>query len=252
MSNSREEILHTIRKRLKGVASEETTVERDFPSESHEIQKLTKELRSNLETQFIDELTNVNTNVLEVNSKDNIKDSLLNLIKEKELKSFSIWESEFLKEINLKEDLKEAGLKLITAKNKNRISKADIGITEVDYAIADTGTLVLLTNKNQPRSVSLLPPIHLAIVRAENLVRNINDLFIILKSKLKDSEDITSCMTFITGPSRTADIELNLTLGVHGPKELIVVIVKLKWGFNLFTDPVSGGEFLTVDTEGFI
>ena len=150
---------------------------------------------------------------------------MLNLIKKKELKSFSIWESEFLKEINLKEDLKNAGLKLITAKNKNKIANSDIGITEVDYAIADTGTLVLLTNKNQPRSVSLLPPIHLAIVRQANLVRNIKDLFIILKSKLQNVEDITSCMTFITGPSRTADIELNLTLGVHGPKELIVVIV---------------------------
>ena len=113
---------------------------------------------------------------------------------------------------------------MITAKNKNKIANSDIGITEVDYAIADTGTLVLLTNKNQPRSVSLLPPIHLAIVRQENLVRNIKDLFIILKSKLQNVEDITSCMTFITGPSRTADIELNLTLGVHGPKELIVVI----------------------------
>jgi len=83
---------------------------------------------------------------------------------------------------------------------------------------------VLLTNKNQPRSVSLLPPIHLAIVQPENLVRNIRDLFVILKSKLEEEKDITSCMTFITGPSRTADIELNLTLGVHGPKELYVVI----------------------------
>ncbi len=225
MSNSREEILHTIRKGLKGVASEETTVERDFLSEAEEIQKLIKGLQDNLKTQFIDELANVNTNVAELENEKNINKTLLNLIKEKELKSFSIWESKYLKEINLKEDLKEAGLKLITAKNKNKIANSDIGITEVDYAIADTGTLVLLTNKNQPRSVSLLPPIHLAIVRAENLVRNINDLFIILKSKLKDSEDITSCMTFITGPSRTADIELNLTLGVHGPKELIVVIV---------------------------
>jgi len=225
MSNSREEILHTIRRELKGVSSEETTVERNFLSEAEEIQKLTKEPRSNLKTQFIEELTNVNTNVAELENEKNINKTLLNLIKEKELKSFSIWESEYLKEINLKEDLKEAGLKLITAKDKNKIANSDIGITEVDYAIADTGTLVLLTNKNQPRSVSLLPPIHLAIVRQVNLVRNIKDLFIILKSKLKDSEDITSCMTFITGPSRTADIELNLTLGVHGPKELIVVIV---------------------------
>ncbi|TFG74224.1 MAG: lactate utilization protein [Thermodesulfobacteriales bacterium] len=225
MSNSREEILYTIRRGLKGVSSEETTVERNFLSEAEEVQNLTKELRSNLKTQFIDELTNVNTNVAELENEENINKTLLNLIKRKELKSFSIWESEYLKEINLKEDIKKTGLKFIAAKNKNKIANSDIGITEVDYAIADTGTLVLLTNKNQPRSVSLLPPIHLAIVRQENLARNIKDLFIILKSKLQNVEDITSCMTFITGPSRTADIELNLTLGVHGPKELIVIIV---------------------------
>jgi len=224
-NNSREEILHTIRKGLKGVDPEKTFDDRNFQFEAEEVQKLIEEQQGNLETQFIGELNKVNTNVIEAGSEDKVKSFLQDIIKEKELKSFSIWESQFLKEINLKQELKEKGLKLLTAKNKNSISKADIGITEVDYTIADTGTLVLLTDKNQPRSVSLLPPIHVAIVRPANLVRNIKDLFIILKSRLQNSEDITSCMTFITGPSRTADIELSLTLGVHGPKELYVVIL---------------------------
>ena len=224
-NNSREEILHTIRKGLKGVDPEKTFDDRNFQFEAEEVQKLIEEQQGNLETQFIGELNKVNTNVIETSSEDEAKKSILKLIEDKELKSFAIWESQFLKEINLKQDFKDAGLKLITAKNKNRMANADIGITEVDYAIADTGTLVLLTDKNQPRSVSLLPPIHIAIVRPENLVRNINDLFIILKSRLQNTEDITSCMTFITGPSRTADIELSLTLGVHGPKELYVLIL---------------------------
>jgi len=224
-NNSREEILHTIRKGLKGVDPEKTFDDRNFQFEAEEVQKLIEEQQGNLETQFIGELNKVNTNVIEAGSEDEVKSFLQDIIKEKELKSFAIWESQFLKEINLKQDFKDAGLKLITAKNKNRMANADIGITEVDYAIADTGTLVLLTDKNQPRSVSLLPPIHVAIVRPANLVRNIKDLFIILKSRLQNSEDITSCMTFVTGPSRTADIELSLTLGVHGPKELYVVIL---------------------------
>ncbi|MCH7950839.1 MAG: lactate utilization protein [Candidatus Dadabacteria bacterium] len=224
-NNSREEILHTIRKGLKGVDPEKTFDDRNFQFEAEEVQKLIEEQQGNLETQFIGELNKVNTNVIEAGSEDEVKSFLQDIIKEKELKSFAIWESQFLKEINLKQDFKDTGLKLITAKNKNRMANADIGITEVDYAIADTGTLVLLTDKNQPRSVSLLPPIHVAIVRPANLVRNIKDLFIILKSRLQNSEDITSCMTFVTGPSRTADIELSLTLGVHGPKELYVVIL---------------------------
>ena len=225
MNNSREQILHIIRKGLKG-ASDEMPMRESMPfqKEAQEVQGISIEAQDELRAQFIDALTNVNTNVIEAINESRIKNSMQALIKEKDIKSFSIWESLFLKEIKLKQELKDAGLKLIAAKNKNRIAESDIGITEVDYAIADTGTLVLLTNKNQPRTVSLLPPIHLAIVRPENLVRNINDLFVILKSKLQEGAHITNCMTFITGPSRTADIELNLTLGVHGPKELYVVI----------------------------
>ncbi len=224
MGNSREEILHNIRQGLKGVSvpmPESPTLK----AEAHEVCNITDKTRERLKTQFTEELDNVNTHLIEASDEKEIKSSLLNLIKEKELQSFSIWESRYLKEINLKQELKNAGLKLVTAKNKNRIAESEIGITEVDYAIADTGTLVLLTNKNQPRTVSLLPPIHLAIVRPKNLVRNIEDLFIILKSKLQEGDNITNCMTFITGPSRTADIELNLTLGVHGPKELYVVML---------------------------
>ena len=224
MTHSREEILHTIRQGLKGASSKQNFAERNFPDEAQEIKQSTIGQRGNLKAQFISELNNVNTKVLEASDETEIAKSLLELVKEKELGSFSIWESQFLKKLKIKEELKNAGLKLVTAMNKNRIAKSDIGVTEVDYAIADTGTLVLLANKNQPRSVSLLPPTHLAIVRPENLVRNIHDLFVILKGRLTEGEDITSCMTFITGPSRTADIELNLTLGVHGPKELYVII----------------------------
>lgn len=224
MSNSREEILHTIRKGLKDASSDEDFTKRNISNEAQEIQHLTTEQQSTLKSQFISELSNVNTKILEASDETEINKVILNLTKEKKLESFSIWESQYLKKLKLKKSLKHAGLKLITAKYKNRIANSNIGITEADYAIVDTGTLVLLTKNNQPRSVSLLPPIHLAIVRPEKLVRNIQDLFVILKSEQEEEEEITSCMTFITGPSRTADIELNLTLGVHGPKELYVII----------------------------
>ena len=222
MNSSREEILHKIRQGLRG-----TTVaipaEKSFKADTDEVAGILDKSRDKLRAQIITELEKVNTNVIEVGSEAEIRNSIDALMKEKQITSFSIWESEYLKKLKLKDELKNSGLKLITAKNKNRIAESDIGITEVDYAIADTGTLVILTNKYQPRTVSLLPPIHLAIVRPENLVRNIRDLFIILKSKLQEGEDLTNCMTFIAGPSRTADIELNLTLGVHGPKELYVI-----------------------------
>jgi L-lactate dehydrogenase complex protein LldG len=225
-SRSREEILHNVRKGLSGINRPSSIIanDRDFAKEAREIRANLEETKINLTEQFTAEVENVNTTVINVKNSEQILQSLVRLCKEKGVRSFAIWETPHLKDMKLKERLKEEGLKVVTVKNKNRLANVDIGITEVDYAIADTGTLALLTDKERPRGVSLLPPIHLAIVRPDNLVSNIRELFILLKNRINCSRDIKSCMTFITGPSRTADIELNLTLGVHGPKELFVLI----------------------------
>jgi len=228
MSNqSREAILHNIRKGLSGISSPSPTItdDRDFSKEAQEIRENLDKIKNDLTRQFISEVENVNTTVINADSADKLQQSIVNLVKEKGIKSFAIWETPYLKELKLKERIKEEGLKVVTAKNKNRLANAGIGITEVDYAIADTGTLVLLKDKDRPRGASLLPPVHLAIVRPNNLVSNIRELFVILKNIINATGDVKSCMTFITGPSRTADIELNLTLGVHGPKELFVLIL---------------------------
>lgn len=228
-NGSREEILHKIRKGLYGSEAHEEEVpyldvERDFKKEAEEIFAKNSKNKDALGEQFTKEALNVNSQVYSLTSQDDINSFLFKLVSEKEIPSFAVWESVFLKKLGVKKHLRDQGLKTVTAKSKNRIANAGIGITEADYAIADTGTLVLLTDKNKPRSVSLLPPIHLAVVRKENIMSDINELFAILKHKHDIDKDITSCMTFITGPSRTADIELNLTLGVHGPKELYVIL----------------------------
>jgi L-lactate dehydrogenase complex protein LldG len=97
---------------------------------------------------------------------------------------------------------------------------AGIGVTGCDAALADTGSLVLLTGPGRPRAASLLPPIHLAVVRLADLRSGAEEYF-------RDRADAIAaavCCTFVTGPSRTADIELTLTLGVHGPGRVIVVV----------------------------
>ena len=93
----------------------------------------------------------------------------------------------------------------------------DLGITEADYLLPETGTIVLHSSAEMPRAVSLLPRIHLAIVRPEMLRPDMHQVF-------AESRDC-NYLVFITGPSRTADIELTTTLGVHGPKELFVWIL---------------------------
>ena len=98
---------------------------------------------------------------------------------------------------------------------------ADVGITSADYALADTGSLVLLSSPNEARMISLLPPAHIAIVPRTRILTGLDELFSILPSPAEAS----SSMVLITGPSRTADIEQILVRGVHGPGSLTVVVV---------------------------
>lgn len=88
----------------------------------------------------------------------------------------------------------------------------DAGVTEVDYAVAESGSLVLKHRPDQPRTISLVPFVHIAIVQPKNFVPDLIDLF----EKLS-AEGTGSGVTMISGPSKTADIEMNVVTGVHGP-----------------------------------
>ena len=96
-----------------------------------------------------------------------------------------------------------------------------IGITSADYALADTGTLVMLASVAEARLVSLLPPIHIALVPREKLLSGLDELL----ERVPKPAAVSSSMVLITGPSRTADIEQILVRGVHGPGELHVVLL---------------------------
>jgi len=100
-------------------------------------------------------------------------------------------------------------------------ASAALGITGADYALADTGTLVLISSPEEARLISLLPPVHLAFVARENILSGLDELF----ATLPKPAARTSSMVLITGPSRTADIEQILIRGVHGPGHVHVVIV---------------------------
>jgi len=96
----------------------------------------------------------------------------------------------------------------------------DVGITTAQAAIAETGTLVLESDQERHRLVSLLPPVHIAIVNGARLCATLGEALKIVRG---NGLEMSRAITFITGPSRTADIELTLTIGVHGPKELHVI-----------------------------
>jgi L-lactate utilization protein LutC len=98
---------------------------------------------------------------------------------------------------------------------------APFGISSADYALCDTGTLVMIASPTEARLISLLPPVHIAVVPAERILTGLDELFT-LDARPADH---TSSTVFITGPSRTADIEQLLVRGVHGPGEIHVIIV---------------------------
>jgi len=102
----------------------------------------------------------------------------------------------------------------------NDIFSYDVGISTVQAAISETGTLVLVSADERHRLVSLVPPVHIAIVDASRICETLGEALALLRN----GRELSRAVTFITGPSRTADIELTLTVGVHGPQELYVII----------------------------
>lgn len=236
IGNSREEILKRIKRGLHRLA-----IVRDMkqdisktPESFKETQQKAEILRrkmiergSFLVDLFMNEVSKVSGNAFIAKSEDEIKNYIIRLVEKDDAKSLAIWESAFLKQINLRRFLEIKGLGFASPNSKEEMAKADIGITEADFGIAETGTIVLISNDKKPRLASLIPPVHVAIIEFGVIVETLNDLFFLLANTAGEGDSlktVSSCITFITGPSRTGDIELIIALGVHGPKELHVII----------------------------
>lgn len=95
----------------------------------------------------------------------------------------------------------------------------DVGITGAQWAIAETGTLVLESEREFSRLTSLVPAVHICILQAANISESMGETLDIL------AKGLSPTVTFITGPSRTSDIELTLAIGVHGPRELHAIVL---------------------------
>ncbi len=103
---------------------------------------------------------------------------------------------------------------------------ASIGITAADWAVAESATLVLRTRPGQGRSVSLLPSLHIAVIRLDRIVASFSELYALLCHDPEERElGLGTCTTFISGPSKTADIEACMVQGAHGPREMMVFVL---------------------------
>ncbi|CAI8018037.1 Lactate utilization protein C [Geodia barretti] len=110
---------------------------------------------------------------------------------------------------------------------REKMRHADVGLTGTDYALAETGSLVIMPRQGLSRLVSLVPPVHVALVRPEEVLESLHDLFLLRRLEYKRrGGEMGSYLNFITGPSRTADIEMTIVQGVHGPRAVHMILVE--------------------------
>lgn len=129
------------------------------------------------------------------------------------------------REMDLLENTCKAGdLKLLKQPFRSHANDIHTALTPVDWGIAETGTLVLDASSEDVRIATMLAETHVALLPASKIKLHIEDLENEIKAALK--KDSSSYYTFITGASRTADIERVLAIGVHGPKELHILIIE--------------------------
>jgi L-lactate dehydrogenase complex protein LldG len=145
---------------------------------------------------------------------DELPDRLAAFLREVGSQQIMLTDTPLIKSLGLIEFLNERGL---AAKGWSEISldesyDYDAGVTEVDYAVAESGSLVIRHRPEHGRAISLVPFVHVAILQPKNFVPDLIDL---MERLVQDGTG--SGVTMISGPSKTADIELNVVTGVHGP-----------------------------------
>ena len=137
--------------------------------------------------------------------------------------------SPIVEELDLGSQLQRLGMTVTfvsefsRAEVTSRLATISVGLTGIDCAIAETGTILVTSTVQHSLLVSLLPPIHIAVLRASQIKPSLNEVIEKLGGAMFGKT--TRSATLITGPSRTSDIELTLSIGVHGPKELHLIVV---------------------------
>jgi L-lactate utilization protein LutC len=183
---------------------------------------------SDLADRFAKELKNAGGQCYRVGSTQKAVEQVAALLHTLDAQTILLGRGEWIDTLPIAATLTEIGCRvwqespgISRADAKESLFEADAGITEVDWLIAETGSIVLTSRPGQARSLSLLPPVHIAVAHQSQLIPDLFDLF-----EKCTANTLPANVTLVTGPSKTGDIELRLVTGVHGPGEVHVVLVE--------------------------
>jgi L-lactate dehydrogenase complex protein LldG len=205
---SKENILKKIRKAL----SHPTPL--PFP-QSEGTQPVVPALQQEAEVEFAEQFTRLQGKFIFCINQQELAFQLSSLIKKQD------WQKVYcLEEKLLSSFAGQLGDRLVTTD----LSNCDVSITGCEYLVARTGSIVMSAAQQGGRTTSVYAPIHICIAYTHQLVYDIKDALVATKEKFQNN--LPSLITFATGPSRTADIEKTLVVGVHGPKEVYLFLVE--------------------------
>jgi L-lactate dehydrogenase complex protein LldG len=212
------------------------------------VHQRTAERRQMLLEQLIEAGKPINLNVIPLPDSAYAAAAILRLVAEKkpewgDAKSVAAWRHPLIDSLNLAEALgriqvplhvtapipPEAGTEFDRAergRQRSAIIASYIGVTSADFCMADTATLVMRNRPGQPRSVALVPSIHIAVIMLDQIVDDMKELFALLRwDERFRREGLSNYMSFISGPSKTADIEATMVHGAHGPREVHLIVI---------------------------
>ena len=206
------------------------------------IKNRTAEDRTKLLETLIEAAEPINLKVIPAKDIGSVTAAITELVRDKDPewgnpKSVAAWQHPLIGGLELPDALAEQGVSVFfsdvnASQGQNlrqHIIDSYIGITSADFCMADTATLVMRTRPGQARTVSLLPSIHIAVIELDQIIADLKELYALLKwDPQKRKEGVTNCMTFISGPSKTADIEATMVHGAHGPREVYIFVVASK------------------------
>jgi len=161
---------------------------------------------------------------------ENITEQIAEICSAYKGKEIALSGAQLFAEMNLTSKLGARGFSTFVCDETNheqkvaRLAGCTVGLTTASYAIAETGTIVLDSDEQNALLVSLLPPVHIALVRSSRIAASVDEVISKIGKERIGPLGGTRSVTLITGPSRTSDVELVLSIGVHGPKELHVII----------------------------